>query len=42
MPLGWPQPTWGKWQVRDAYVISASKVPSEAAGYCYGKRVMYG
>lgn len=41
MPLGWPKPSWGKWQVRDAYIISASKVPSEAAGYCYGKRVMY-
>jgi len=41
MPLGWPQPAWGKWQVRDADVISASKVPSEAAGYCYGKRVLY-
>jgi len=41
MPLGWPKPSWGKWQVRDAYVISASKVPSQAEGYCYGKRVMY-
>jgi hypothetical protein len=41
MPLGWPTPSWGKWQVRDAYVISASKVPSAANGYCYGKRVMY-
>jgi hypothetical protein len=41
MPLGWPLPSWGKWQLRDVYVISASKVPSKAAGYCYGKRVMY-
>ena len=41
MPLGWPKPSWGKWQVRDVYVISVSKVPSEASGYCYGKRVMY-
>jgi Protein of unknown function (DUF1329) len=41
MPLGWPTPSWGKWQLRDTYVISASKVPSEANGYCYGKRVMY-
>ncbi len=41
MPLGWPMPSWGKWQVRDAYVISASKIPSAASGYCYGKRVMY-
>jgi hypothetical protein len=41
MPLGWPTPTWGKWQVRDVDVISVSKMPSLAAGYCYGKRVMY-
>lgn len=41
MPLGWPKPSWGKWQLRDAHVISVAKIPSEAAGYCYGKRVMY-
>jgi hypothetical protein len=41
MPLGWPTPAWGKWQLRDVYVISVSKIPSKAAGYCYGKRVMY-
>ena len=40
-PLGWPKPSWGKWQVRDVDVISVSKIPSQAAGYCYGKRVMY-
>ncbi len=41
MPLGWPTPGWGKWQVRDVDVISVSRIPSLAAGYCYGKRVMY-
>jgi hypothetical protein len=41
MPLGWPTPALGKWQLRDVYVISVSKVPSRASGYCYGKRVMY-
>jgi hypothetical protein len=41
MPLGWPTPAWGKWQLRDVYVISVSKLPSHASGYCYGKRVMY-
>lgn len=41
MPLGWPTPAWGKWQVRDVYVISLSRIPSRASGYCYGKRVMY-
>jgi hypothetical protein len=41
MPLGWPTPAWGKWELRDVDVISVSKVPAHAAGYCYGKRVMY-
>ena len=41
MPLGWPMPSWGKWQLRDTDVISASKIPSASSGYCYGKRVMY-
>jgi Protein of unknown function (DUF1329) len=41
MPLGWPTPSWGKWQVRDAYVLSVSKLPAYASGYCYARRVMY-
>ncbi len=41
MPLGWPTPAWGKWQLRDTYVISLSKLPAYASGYCYGKRVIY-
>ena len=41
MPLGWAKPSWGQWQVRDVYVISASKLPARQGGYCYGKRVMY-
>jgi Protein of unknown function (DUF1329) len=41
MPLAFPKPSWGQWQVRDVYVISASKLPSRQSGYCYGKRVMY-
>src|SRR5579883_1323970 len=41
MPLGWPSPKWGKWQVRDVDVLSIKKIPSRAAHYCYGRRVMY-
>jgi Protein of unknown function (DUF1329) len=41
MPLGWPEPSWGKWQMREVDVISASKLPAQRSGYCYGKRVMY-
>ncbi|HVN89403.1 MAG TPA: DUF1329 domain-containing protein [Candidatus Binataceae bacterium] len=41
MPLGWPKPSWGKWQVRDVNVLNVTKLPSHAKGYCYGKRAMY-
>jgi hypothetical protein len=41
MPLGWPRPSWGRWQLRDVDVIAVSRVPSRAAGYCYGRRVIY-
>jgi Protein of unknown function (DUF1329) len=41
MPLGWPKPSWGSWQVRDVDVIDVRRVPSEQAGYCYGSRIIY-
>jgi Protein of unknown function (DUF1329) len=41
MPLGWPRPSWGKWQLRDADVISVQRVPVERANYCYGNRIIY-
>jgi hypothetical protein len=41
MPLGWPTQTWGKWQLRDTDVISVTRLPSQSAGDCYGKRVLY-
>jgi Protein of unknown function (DUF1329) len=41
MPLGFPKPSWGKWGLRDVDVIEVRKIPSRAAGYCYGKRIMY-
>jgi len=41
MPLGWPKPDWGTWQLRDVDVIDVRRVPTEQSGYCYGKRVMY-
>jgi hypothetical protein len=41
MPLGWPTPKWGKWQVRDVDMLEIKKIPSKSASYCYGKRVMY-
>jgi hypothetical protein len=39
MPLGWPKPSWGKWQLRDVYVVSVTK--REGGGHCLGKRVVY-
>ncbi len=41
MPLGWPKPTWGKWELRDSYILDIRKLPAKASGYCYGKRVLY-
>jgi hypothetical protein len=41
MPLGWPKPSWGKWQLRDADVVEVRPVWSERRSYCYGKRVIY-
>ncbi|MGH7916291.1 MAG: DUF1329 domain-containing protein [Candidatus Binataceae bacterium] len=41
MPLGFPKPDWGKWQIRPVSVIDVHRIPSEASGYCYGDRVMY-
>ena len=41
MPLGFPKPSWGKWEVRDVSVIDVQRIPDLQAGYCYGDRVMY-
>jgi hypothetical protein len=41
MPFGWPKPSWGKWQLRDVDVIDVRRIPGEATGYCYGKRIIY-
>ena len=41
LPLGWPQPSMGKWQVRDVDEISVSNLPSRGGASCYGKRVLY-
>ncbi|HJU09272.1 MAG TPA: DUF1329 domain-containing protein [Candidatus Binataceae bacterium] len=41
MPLGWPKPSWGKWRLYDVDIIDVRRIASEAAGYCYGSRIMY-
>jgi Protein of unknown function (DUF1329) len=41
MPLGWPRPNWGQWQVREVDVLGIKKIPARASGYCYGRRVVY-
>jgi len=40
MPLGWPMPSWGKWELRDVYVVKTTKLAG-AGGHCLGKRVVY-
>jgi hypothetical protein len=33
MPLRWPEPSWGKWQLRDVYEVAVSKLPSQSSGH---------
>jgi hypothetical protein len=39
--LGWPKPSWGTWEPRDAWVINVHRIAALNPGYCYGKRIMY-
>ena len=41
MPLGFPKPSWGKWEVREHAIDDVHRIPSEAAGYCYSSRIIY-
>jgi hypothetical protein len=41
MPLGFPKPSWGKWEVREHAVDDVHRIPSESQGYCYASRIIY-
>ena len=41
MPLGLLKPPYAKWQLRDVEIIDLRRIPSEAEGYCYGKKIEY-
>ncbi|HZP44008.1 MAG TPA: DUF1329 domain-containing protein [Candidatus Binataceae bacterium] len=41
MPLGFPKPSWGKWEARLHAVADIHRIPSESAGYCYSSRIIY-
>jgi hypothetical protein len=41
MPLGWPKTPWGKWELRDVYVLDVRRLPPYTKDYCYGQRIMY-
>jgi Protein of unknown function (DUF1329) len=41
MPLGFPKPSWGKWELRHTAIADVHRIPSEAAGYCYSSRILY-
>jgi hypothetical protein len=41
LPLGWPKPSWGKWEVRPMVIADAHRIQSESAGYCYSSRILY-
>ncbi|HTW87162.1 MAG TPA: outer membrane lipoprotein-sorting protein, partial [Candidatus Binataceae bacterium] len=40
-PLYFPKPEVGKWQVRPSWAIDVRRIPSQRAGYCYGRRILY-
>jgi hypothetical protein len=40
MPLGWPRPSWGKWQLRNVYVVNMTNL-SNYPNRCLGRRVVY-
>ena len=39
--LPWPRPAFGKWEMREVYVIEMTRLPAFASGYCYSRRVIY-
>ncbi len=41
MPLGWPKASWGPWSLQPAVILDIRRIPSEAGGYCYGKRIRF-
>jgi hypothetical protein len=41
MPLGFPRPSWGKWEVRNTAIDDVTRIPSEQSGYCYSHRILY-
>ncbi|MGH6679263.1 MAG: DUF1329 domain-containing protein, partial [Bradyrhizobium sp.] len=41
MPIFYPKPIIGKWETRDSYILDVRRIPSERAGYCYGKKRLY-
>jgi hypothetical protein len=41
LPLGWPKPSMGKWQLRDVDELAITKLPSSGAAKCYGRRIYY-
>jgi hypothetical protein len=41
MPLAFPKPSWGKWELRDTAIDDVHRIASEAPGYCYSSRILY-
>jgi hypothetical protein len=37
---GWPNPTAGKWEVRDVYILDLTPLPV-LSDYCYGHKVIF-
>jgi hypothetical protein len=41
LPAYFPRPIIGGWQMRPAWIVELRRLPSQQAGYCYGKRIVY-
>ncbi|MBF6568628.1 MAG: DUF1329 domain-containing protein [Candidatus Binataceae bacterium] len=41
LPIVFPSPKVGQWEVRDTMMLDVRRIPSQRKGYCYGKRILY-
>jgi hypothetical protein len=40
-PIFFPKAVVGDWEIRPVWVIDVRRIPSQAQGYCYGKKIYY-
>lgn len=40
-PVFFPKPIVGDWEIRPTWVLDVRRIPSQATGYCYSKKIYY-